>query len=44
MAAQYGKMAIRDVIPLGRIDGKLICGMSSRQGIEKVNILARLSF
>jgi hypothetical protein len=52
MAAQYGKMVMRDVIPsweetmvsyagchpaLGRDDGKL-CGMSSRQGIEKVKV------
>jgi hypothetical protein len=37
MAAQYGKMAMRDAA-LGRDDGKL-CGMSSRRWIEKVKTL-----
>jgi hypothetical protein len=38
MAAQYGKMVMRDVIPpwAEMMVGKL-CGMSSHQGIEKVN-------
>jgi hypothetical protein len=39
MAAQYIKKAMRDVIPSYAGCHPKLCGMSSRQGIEKVNIM-----